>query len=66
MIVVEDLDYITAYTHAHNLKHWADRYASKGEAKGSMIWLHHKLLVVTSQSTIDQLYGPDDEKHSKK
>lgn len=39
VIVVEDLDYITATKHAHSLKHWADRYASKAEIKGSMIWL---------------------------
>lgn len=66
VILVEDLDYITAHNHAHNLKHWADRYASKGQIKGSMTWLRHDVLIVTSQSTIEELYGPDDEKHTKK
>lgn len=63
---MEDLDYITAHNHAHNLKHWADRYASKGQVKGSMTWLRHDVLIVTSQSTIEELYGPDDEKHTTK
>lgn len=48
VILIEDLDYITAHNHAHNLKHWADRYATKGEIKGGYTWLHHEILIVTS------------------
>lgn len=48
VILIEDLDYITAHNHAHNLKHWADRYSTKGEVKGGYTWLHHEILIVTS------------------
>lgn len=66
VILIEDLDYITAHSHAHNLKHWADRYATKGEIKGGYTWLHHEILIVTSQATIEEIYGPDEEKHTEK
>ena len=66
VILIEDLDYITAHNHAHNLKHWADRYATKGEIKGGYTWLHHKILIVTSQATIEEIYGPDEDKHTAK
>ena len=66
VILIEDLDYITSHSHAHNLKHWADRYATKGEIKGGYTWLHHKILIVTSQATIEEIYGPDEDKHTTK
>ena len=66
VIIIEDLDYITAHTHAHNLKHWSDKYACQAEFKGGKTWLHHELLIVTSNYTIEELFQADDEKHSKR
>ena len=66
VIVIEDLDPSTAYVHQHNLKHWADKFATTAEFKGGKTWLHHKILIVTSNYTIEELYGPDGEKHSSK
>lgn len=66
VIVIEDLDYITAFTHCHNLKHWADKYPAQAEFKGGKTWLHHDMLIVTSNFTMEELYGEDTEKHSAK
>jgi len=40
----------------HYLKIWADHYPCTGEIKGSTIPLVHKILVVTSNFTIAELF----------
>lgn len=42
------------------LKIWADRYTATGESKGGSIRLDHKLLIVTSQYSIDDCW-PDNQ-----
>lgn len=66
VIVIEDLDMTTAYTFGHLIKHWADRYAVTAEFKGGTTWLHHKLLIITSNYTLEELYGEDTERHTAK
>lgn len=41
----------------HNLKIWTDKYACTAETKGGIVPLTHKKFVVTSNYSIEQLYG---------
>lgn len=66
VIIIEDMDYITAHTFAHHLKQWADKYPVQAEFKGGYLPLMHHILVVTSNYTITQLFMPDEDKHSAK
>lgn len=62
VIVVEDLDKAAAHAIGHSLKLWADRYEVTAEVKGGYIPLMHKMLIVTSNYTISELYQADDER----
>ncbi len=62
VIVVEDLDKYTAYTLAHSIKLWADKYPCTAEVKGATIPLKHQLLIVTSNYTIEEAFEADNEK----
>lgn len=44
---------------SHYLKLWGDRYNLNGEIKGGTIKLTYKRLIITSNYTIDQLWGGD-------
>jgi len=46
---------------AHLYKLWADSYALTAEVKGSTIPLNFKRLVVTSNYSIDDIFGPDPD-----
>ena len=41
----------------HLLKLWTDRYGCDGEVKGSHIPLHHRLFIVTSNNSIDEIWN---------
>lgn len=47
---------------SHNLKLWSDAYTLTDEAKGTTIPLNFSKLIVTSNYTIDEMFGPDPEK----
>lgn len=53
-ILLDDLD---TNILGHYLKRWMDRYPVKGEVKGGTIQLQHKLFVVTSNYSIEQLFN---------
>lgn len=50
---------------SHLLKLWADKYAVTGETKGGHIPLHYKNFVVTSNYSIDRIFGPRDSMTSE-
>ena len=49
VVILNDLD---THTLNHYLKIWADKFACKGEVKGSTVWLKHKYFIVTSNYSI--------------
>lgn len=57
-IILDDLDTPTL---GHHLKIWSDRYACTGETKGGQVQLRHERFIVTSNYTIDKLFGEDEE-----
>jgi len=52
-IILDDLDTDTL---SHYIKIWADRYACPGEIKGGHVNLVHRVFIVTSNYTIEQLF----------
>jgi hypothetical protein len=57
IVILEDADNGGDKLH-HHLKTWTDRYATKGETKGGMIPLHYRKFVVTSNYSIERIWGP--------
>lgn len=45
----------------HFLKEWADRYSTTGETKFGTIQLRHHYFVITSNYSIDEIFGYDDK-----
>jgi hypothetical protein len=60
VVIFDDLDK-GAIGLGHHLKIWTDRYACSGEVKGGTVKLQHETLIVTSNYSIDQLWGDDPE-----
>lgn len=56
VIVVEDLDKYTAHQLGHHIKLWADKYPVTAEVKGATIPLQHRILIVTSNYTIQEAF----------
>jgi len=45
----------------HLLKLWADSYALEAEVKHASIALNYKRLIVTSNHSIEEIFGPDPD-----
>lgn len=56
--IIDDLDFSGGQTLGHYLKIWADRWACNGEVKGGTVPLTHKRLIITSNYTIRDMFGP--------
>lgn len=57
VILLEDLD---TNVLGHYLKIWSDKYPCTGETKGGTTHLQHKLFVVTSNYSIEELWPEDN------
>lgn len=57
-VILDDMD---SNALGHHLKIWTDRYPCTGETKGGTINLQHDKFIVTSNFTIDQLFGESPE-----
>lgn len=58
VVILDDMD---SDCLGHLLKIWTDRYACKGETKGGHVWLQHRKFIVTSNYSIDHLFGGNPE-----
>jgi len=58
VVLLEDLDKSTDYL-GHHLKLWADKWSFAAEKKGSTIQVRPHQVVVTSNYTIDEIWGGD-------
>lgn len=54
---MDDLD-MGASCMSHLFKIWTDKWESKGEVKCGDVVLRHKLFIVTSNFSIDEVFGP--------
>lgn len=45
----------------HHIKIWADKWRCTGEVKGATIGLEHHRLYITSNYTIEEIWGGDDD-----
>lgn len=62
-VLLDDLDTPVL---GHHLKIWADKYAANGEIKGAQCALEHRVLIVTSNYSIDSLFTDDDPNKPQK
>lgn len=58
VVLLEDLDHSTAFL-GHYLKLWADKWSFAAEKKGSTMQIRPKQIVVTSNYSIEELWGSD-------
>lgn len=65
VVVLEDLDMAGGQTLSHYLKIWTDKWPFPAECKGSVVRPEFDYFVVTSNYSIEEIYGPE-ETDSKK
>lgn len=65
VVIIDDMDFDGGDKLGHYLKIWADKYACTGETKGGTIPLNHQKLIVTSNYSIDDIFGADDKATAK-
>ena len=58
VVILDDMDDACL---KHYLKIWTDKWSCKGETKGGHVQLRHTKFIVTSNFTIDQLFGENAE-----
>lgn len=57
-MILEDLDKHGGPQIAHYIKLWTDVYSLAGEVKGGKVPLNYKKFIVTSNYSIERIYGP--------
>jgi hypothetical protein len=62
-VIIEDMDEMGDKL-GHLLKLWSDSYSLHGEVKGGTIALNYKRLIITSNYTIEHIFGVDPESHA--
>lgn len=62
---MDDLDFNGGQVLGHYMKIWGDKWACTGEVKGGTIPLNHQRIVVTSNYSIQDIFGPEDTDSEK-
>lgn len=62
-VLLDDFDENHVWMYSH-LKRWADHYAFNGEVKQRSRWVRPKMIIVTSNYTIDQLWQSPITRHA--
>lgn len=57
VVLIEDLDEVSIGNMKNHLKIWADKYEFRGEVKGAAMKINPKLLIVTSNFAIEDLFS---------
>lgn len=57
-VLIDDFD-LTHKALGHHLKRWADKFAFPAEQKGTTVQIRPKLIIVTSNYSIDEIFGED-------
>ena len=52
-------DYDAGVVLGHHMKIWKDKYPCQGETKGGHVHLQHKKFIVTSNYSIEEMFGKD-------
>lgn len=60
-VIMEDVDRHGGPQLAHWMKIWTDVYSLSGEIKGGKIPLNYKRFIVTSNFSIERIYGPNSK-----
>lgn len=60
-VIVEDLDPWKAKEIIYELKMWTDKYSFTADIKGGTVWIRPKIVVITSQYTIEQCFVHADQ-----
>ena len=60
VIILDDFDH-GGKCLGHKLKRWADKFQCSGEVKGGKVQLSHKKFIITSNYTIESIFGEDPE-----
>lgn len=59
VVLLDDFEKDAGSKLGHYLKIWADRYACSGEIKGGTVPLCHKTFIITSNYSIEDIFGAD-------
>lgn len=58
-VIVDEVELKTGQIMGHHLKKWADRYSFDAEIKGSKLIIRPKRIIVTSNYSIEEIFGED-------
>jgi hypothetical protein len=58
-VIVDEVELMTGKIMGHYLKKWADRYSFDAEVKGSKLIIRPKRIIVTSNYSIEAIFGED-------
>lgn len=61
VVLLDDFEKSAGPMLAHYIKIWADKWECTGETKGGQVCLNYDLFIVTSNYTIAECFGPDED-----
>lgn len=65
IVLLDDLDFEGGNKLGHYLKRWSDKWICQAECKGATLQLKHEWFVVTSNYSINDVFGPSEQDNSE-